>query len=129
MANIDQTEATALLKATLNNTAYTTPGATIYLALDTVAPSSSSTFGTEVTGGSYARPAVAFSTASAGSTSNSGIVSFTSMPVATVVSVEIFNASTGTVRRLWYGNLTASKTTAAGDTLSFAVGAITATLG
>jgi len=127
MANIDQTEAGALLAASLKSTAYATPPGQ-FIALATSSPTAT-TPGTEVTGGSYARQAVTFGTVTAGACSNTGVVSFTNMPAATVTSIDIWSTSTGTTRRLWYGALAASKTTASGDTLSFAVGAVTASLG
>lgn len=132
MANIDQTEATALLAASLKNTAYT-PASTWFVALNTTTTNPTATViaasTAEVSGGSYARQAVAFNTPSAGATANTSTISFTSMPVATVHSIEIFSASTGTTRRLWYGLLTADKTTASGDILSFNSGAIAVSLG
>jgi hypothetical protein len=54
-------------------------------------------------------------------------VAQTNMPVATVTSIELWD-SNATNKRLEFGNLTASKTTASGDTLSFASGAITSAL-
>lgn len=83
--------------------------------------------GTEVTGGSYARQTIAFGAASGGTISNSGTISFTNMPAATVVGIEVYD-SNGTPKRLFYGPLTASKTTTAGDTLQFAAGSITLSL-
>lgn len=133
MANIDQTEATALLNASLRNTAYT-PIAAPYLALDTVAPANNASMGTEVTAGgnAYARQPITFAAptnvSNVPTAATSNAQTFTNMPAVTVPALEIFSASTGTTRRLWYGNLTASKTTAAGDTLSFAIGAVTAAL-
>jgi hypothetical protein len=47
------------------------------------------------------------------------------MPAATTAGIEIWN---GTPARQEFGALTAAKTTAAGDTLSFAAGAITSAL-
>jgi len=91
------------------------------------ATGSATAAGTEVTGGSYARQSVTFSAASAGSTSNSAAVSFTSMPAVTVTGIDIWGSEATPVRR-WFGNLSASRTTASGDTLSFAAGAITASL-
>src|SRR4051794_4626373 len=105
MANIDQTEATALLNAALRNTAYT-PATTWYVALDTVAPSSNSTFGTEVTAGgnAYARQAIAFGAPTTPgtlpTTASTSAQTYTNMPAATVVSIEIFSTLTLTTRRL-----------------------------
>ncbi|MCD2193538.1 hypothetical protein LQ327_09095 [Actinomycetospora endophytica] len=137
MANIDQAEAILLLKALLSNTAYTVPGAQ-YAAIDTstTAPTSTS-FGSEASGGGYARAALSVTAAAAGSGGNAGLayspssgaLNYTNMPAGTFSSIEVFNAATGTTRRLLFGALASSKTLAAGDTLSIAAGQLTATLG
>lgn len=129
MANISQVEADVLLKASLCNVAYT-PATTWFLALDTVHPADNNSAATEVTGGSYARLPIAFNTtlthpSNVSTTASTNAQSYTNMPAVTVVSVEVFSLITGTVRRLWFGDLTAPKTTASGDTLSFAIGAVT----
>jgi hypothetical protein len=101
-----------------------------YVALYTAAPSDSGG-GTEVSTGGYARQSVAFSAASSpgGTTSNSGEVSFTATGAdyGTVTHMGIFDASSGG-NLLWHGALTASKTIADGDTLTFAVGNIDLTM-
>ena len=101
-----------------------------YVALYTAAPSDSGG-GTEVSTGGYARQSVAFSAASSpgGTTSNSGEVSFTASGAdyGTVTHMGIFDAaSSGNL--LWHGALTASKTVADGDTLTFAGGNIDLTM-
>jgi len=88
---------------------------------------SDSAAGTEVTGGSYASQSVTFGAASAGSASNSGALTYTSMPAATIVGVEIWD-SAGTPVRLWYGPLAANKTTNSGDTFSIAIGSLSTAL-
>jgi hypothetical protein len=115
----------ALLNEVLRNVGYT-PAATVYLALFTTATSDAGG-GTEVTGGSYARQATTFAAASGGACTNSGAVSFTGMPAATVTHAAIMDASTAG-NMLFHGALTASKTVGAGDTLTFAIGDISATL-
>ena len=107
-----------LLDHFLGTTAYTMP--TVYVGLFTVAPGDAGG-GTEVTGGSYARQAAAFSAASSGATSNSGNIDFTGMPAATTVAIAIFDASTSG-NMLVHGTLTVNKTTDAGDTLRIATG-------
>lgn len=124
--NIVQAEANRLLDASFGTASYTAPTGAMKLALATSTGSNTSA-GTEVTGGSYARQTITMGSASAGSCSNGGTISFTSMPAATVTGVDIYD-SNGTPRRAWVGPLTASKTTGAGDTLSFAAGAITASM-
>ena len=49
------------------------------------------------------------------------------MPAATVTGVEIYD-SNGTPRRAWVGALSASKTVAAGEALSFAASSVSITL-
>lgn len=101
-----------------------------YVALYTAAPSDSGG-GTEVSTGGYARQSVTFDAATSpgGTTSNSGEVSFTAAGAdyGTVTHMGIFDASTGG-NLLWHGALTASKSVADGDTLTFAVGNIDLTM-
>lgn len=126
MANaLDQTEASRLLRNSLGVAAGTSPTTPMMLKLATTTGSASAA-GTEVVGGSYARQnlTTALGTEANGSVTTTGAVSYTSMPAATVTSAEIYD-SNGTPRRAWWGALTASKTTASGDTLTFAAGAIT----
>lgn len=130
MANIVQAEAQRLLDASLSTASYTAPTTGMAVALVT-ATGSSTAAGTEVTGGSYARQNVTFGSASAATpsvASNSGAVTFTGMPACTVTGVDIFDRN-GTPRRAYFGNLSASKTVGAGDTLSFAIGALTISQG
>lgn len=108
----------------LGTTSYTMP--TVYLALYTVAPTDS-TSGTEVTGGSYARQAAAFSAAASGATSNSSNIDFTGMPACTVVAVAVCDALTsGNI--IAYGTLNANKVVASGDTLRVASGDLDITI-
>lgn len=91
-----------------------------------------STPGTELSsGGGYTAgagaPSVTWAAASAGSQATNAAVSVTNMPAATITGIEIWD-STATPKRIEFGALTASKTTASGDTLSFASGAITSAL-
>ena len=101
-----------------------------YVALYTVAPSDSGG-GTEVSTGGYARQTVAFAaaTSGAGTTSNTGDVSWTASGDAfgTVVAIGIHDAVSGG-NLLWHGNMTASKTIADRDTLEFSTGNIDLTL-
>jgi hypothetical protein len=83
--------------------------------------------GTEVTGGSYTPQTVTFSAASSGATSNSADLTFTEMPACTVTGVEIWDTETS-ARRLWYGDLAASKTVNDGDTFVIAAGDLTLSL-
>lgn len=108
-----------------------TPPATVYAALFTVAPTDAGG-GTEVSGGSYAREAIASSLANwagtqgagttvvssgtGGTTSNNVVVTFNA-PTAnwgSIVAVGLFDALTGG-NLLIYGNLTNAKTVNNGD--------------
>lgn len=111
-----------IINYVLRNVAYTAP-TTVYLALYTSSPTAADS-GTEVTGGSYARQAVTFSASSSGSTSNSGTVTFSGMPAATVTHFGIRDASTAG-NLLYWGPLSASKTTSSGDTLTVSASGLT----
>jgi hypothetical protein len=115
----------ALLNATLRAITYTSP-TTVYLALFTTATTDAGG-GTEATGGSYARQAVTFAAPSNGATENTGAVNFTNMPAITVTNCAIYDASTAG-NMMFHGALGSSRTTQAGDTLSFAAGALDVTL-
>lgn len=119
-------EADRFLNASLNGTAYTLPTTPMKLSVHSSASSASSA-GTEASGGSYARQTIAFGTSAGSGVANTGAVTYTNMPAGTWTNVNIYD-NNGTPRRAWWGDLTASKTTASGDTLSFAIGAVTVTL-
>ena len=123
--NLPDTIENELLDALVGTSSYSvnTP---IKLALVT-ANGSDSAAGTEVTGGSYARQTIAFDAASGGSIDNNAVINFTGMPSCTVVGIEIYD-STGTPKRLAYGALTASRTVTSGDTVQFAIGAVSLSL-
>jgi hypothetical protein len=142
---LHQTTANAILSGVLHLTTgtVTVGGVTITapnkIRLMTVQGSATAT-GTELgTGGSYvsqaATPATGgisigtnWAAASAGSQATNAIVQQTNMPVATIVGIEIWDSNTTTPVRLEYTTSFTSKSTAAGDTLSFASGAITSAL-
>ena len=123
--NLPDTIENQLLDALVGTASYTvtTP---IKVALETVAGTDAAA-GTEVTGGSYARQTVTFGSAASGSISNSGALTFSSMPACTVVAVAIYD-SAGTPKRLAYGALTASKTVASGDTFQIATSQLSLSL-
>lgn len=125
MANIVQAEANNMLNASLGKATYVATVTPLKLRLVT-ANGSATSAGTAVSGGSYTDQDItaAVATASGGATSNSGVITFTGMPAVTIVGVEIWDSASTPIRK-WYGALTASKTTAIGDSISFAVGALT----
>lgn len=127
-ANITVTVDNQLLDALVGNVSYsvTTP---IKMRLMT-ANGTSSSAGTEVTGGSYSSQTITFSSAgsiSASTIQNNATVTFTGMPVATVTGIELWD-SAGTPKRLAWGALTTNRTTASGDTLQFAVNSVIVSL-
>lgn len=133
MANLVQVEATALLASSLKLAAYTVGTSPLNLRLMSGGTSNATSAGTEVAnagGSTYAAQSLtaALGTASAGSITTTSAITYTNMPAITTIGVEVWD-SAGTPVRKWFGTLTVSKATALGDTLSFAIGAITATLG
>lgn len=122
MAALTTAEADRLTNASANGTAYPLPTTPMKLALATAA-SSASAAGTEVTGGSYARQTIAFTTSAGTGVSNSGVVTFAGMPACTVTHIDIYD-SNGSPRRAYWGPLTASKVLGAGDSLNFAVSSV-----
>lgn len=104
-----------------------TAPATLYLALESTTTGSDASPGTEVSGGSYARKPITFGTVASGSVSNSSDITYTGMPAVIVQAGSIYDAATGGTR-LWYGNLTASKTLNSGDTFTVSAGSLTLSL-
>jgi hypothetical protein len=102
----------------LRNQAFTPPAA-VYLSLHTGDPGS--TGASEVTGGSYARQAVALDAANAKATANTDIEDFAGMPAVTVTHIGLWDASTNG-NFLIGGALTASRSPAAGDTVRINAG-------
>lgn len=126
MANLVTVEANAILEASSGKTAYPNPTSPVKVALVTVT-GTASTAGTEVTGGSYARQTITFAAAAAGSIASNVALTYTNMPAATVTGVDEYDSAATPVRR-WFGALTASKTTNAGDTFTIASGSYSKTL-
>jgi len=117
----------ALINATLRNTSYTSP-TTTYLALYTTDPTDADT-GTEVSGGSYARQAITFSSPSNGATSNSDAIEF---PTATgswgtITHIGIRDAVTSG-NLLYHTPLDASKAIGSGDIFRISATNLTVTL-
>jgi hypothetical protein len=125
---LDQAEANRLLEAMLGKATYSAPTTPMMARLMT-ANGTASTNGTEVANGggsAYASQNVTTATPTGGtngSISNNSAITYTNMPAVTTVGVEIW--SSGTPRRAMWGALTASKTTALGDSLTFSTGSLT----
>ena len=121
-----------LLDLTLGGVAFTAP-ATVYVALYTAAPTDAGG-GTEVSGGSYARPAVTnnatnwpAATGSPRSKANGAVITYPTPSAnwGTVTHFGIFDALTAG-NLLYWAPLTASKVINNGDGApSFAAGALT----
>ena len=118
--------------------------ATLYFGLSTTACSDSS-FGTEVTGGSYARKDVTASlanfagtqsagsttasTGTGGQTSNNAAITFVTPTAGWGTVTHWFIADAASSGNIWVcDDLTTSKTINSGDTVSFAIGAMSITL-
>ena len=129
MAEMSDFLENALLNATLNGTTYTSPAA-VYVALFTTDPTDAGS-GTEVSGGSYARKAATFGTASgtSGSISNDAAVEFDQATGnwGTISHIGIYDAvSSGNL--LYHTVLDASKAIDTGDIFKIAIGSLTVTL-
>lgn len=112
----------------LRNQAYTPP-TTIYLALFTSAPSDAGG-GTEVSGGSYARQAIALDDpAGTGETDNTSLITFPTATAdwGTITHCAIMDAVSGG-NMLMYSPLDDSKTIANGETLKFNAGEVDVTM-
>ncbi len=120
-----------LLDHVMGGPDYTRPG-TLYVALYNVAPTDVGG-GTEVSGGSYTRLAIAnnstnFPAASSGSKSNGIALTFPTPSAGwgVIVAFGILDASTaGNLLR--FGSLSITKTIDPGDTITFPVGALVST--
>jgi len=129
MAEMSNYLENALLNATLNGTTYTAP-ATVYVSLWTSDPTDAGS-GTEVTGGSYARTAVSFATASgtSGNVLNDADVTFPTATASwgTVGWIGINDNSSGG-NLLYHTALDTSKTIDSGDIFKISTGNLSVTL-
>jgi hypothetical protein len=129
MAEMSNYLENALLNATLNGTTYTAP-ATVYVSLWTSDPTDAGS-GTEVSGGSYARTAVSFATASgtSGNVLNDADVTFPTATASwgTVGWIGINDALT-TGNLLYHTALDTSKTIDSGDIFKITTGNLSVTL-
>lgn len=112
-----------VLNKLLSGTAITATNVT-HMSLHSAQPDA--TGSSEISGGSYAREAIAFDAAALGVSANSGLVTFANLPTATITHVGLWTAVSGGTF-IWRGTLAASKSVTPGDTLEFAVGAVDVT--
>ena len=129
MAEMSNYLENALINATLRNTTYTSV-ATVYVSLWTSDPTDAGS-GTEVSGGSYARTAVSFATASgtSGNVLNDADVTFPTATASwgTVGWIGINDASTSG-NLLYHSPLDTSKTIDTGDIFKISSGNLSVTL-
>lgn len=131
MAAFSDYFANNIINHCIRNQAFTPP-TTLYVALftstATTAELQAGVLTNEVVGGSYARQTITFAAASAGSTSNSGSVTWTNMPACTVTYAAIMDTlSSGHV--LVFGALLTPRTILAGDTLALQASDIVVSFG
>lgn len=93
---------------------------TPFLALYTSSPNAGGG-GTEVTGGSYSRKAITYGAITAGSMSNSALITYAGLPSATITHYAVLDAATGGNLK-GYGALNSPAIVVAGDQLQFTVG-------
>ena len=129
MAEMSNFLENALINATLRNTTYTSV-ATVYVSLWTSDPTDAGS-GTEVSGGSYARTAVSFATASgtSGNVLNDADVTFPTATASwgTVGWIGINDAITSG-NLLYHTALDTSKTIDTGDIFKISTGNLSVTL-
>jgi hypothetical protein len=105
------------------------PSTTYYLALFTTDPGTTGATG-EVTGGSYARQAITFGSATSGSQASTNAQNFTLMPLQ-ASGVPYFGLYTAATSGTYLGGGTTtglSGSIPAGSTIAFAIGAVTTSL-
>jgi hypothetical protein len=129
MAEMSNFLENALINATLRNTTYTSV-ATVYVSLWTSDPTDAGS-GTEVSGGSYARTAVSFATASgtSGNVLNDADVTFPTATASwgTVGWIGINDASTSG-NLLYHTALDTAKAIDSGDIFKISTGNLSVTL-
>lgn len=119
----------ALVNHILRNTAYTSPGTSIYVALFTSDPTDAGT-GTEVSGNNYSRVQVtAWDAPTDGATSNTNVITFPAASASwgTVTHVGIFDAATNG-NLLFHGALSTSKAIDTSDVFTFPAGSLDVSL-
>lgn len=127
MAEMSNYLESALINATLRNTAFTSP-TTVYLALYTTDPTDADT-GTELSGNGYARQAITFGAPSNGVSTNSAAIDFPQATGSwgTVAYIGIRDASTAG-NLLYHTALDVSKTIDTGDVFRVAIGSLSVAL-
>jgi len=130
MAGLSTYAQQKVLEHIVGKTSFTMP-ANVWVALYTAAPSDAGG-GTEVTGGSYARKQTTgtdWGSASGTSIANAAVITFVTPSASwgTVTHFAIMDAVTAG-NQIGWAALTASQAVGTGNTVSFAIGALTITL-
>jgi hypothetical protein len=109
---------TALINGTLRGSTYTAP-ATVYVGLFSSDPTDANT-GTEISGGSYTRKAMAFTAPTDGVAPNSAAVEFNTATTnwGVITHFGLYDASSAG-NLLYFGALTNSKNILSGDVFKF----------
>lgn len=117
-----------LLDHSLATTSYTAPSG-VYVSLHTGSPGDANDGANEISGGSYARQAATFGSASAGSASTSATITFPAATASwgTISHIGIYDASTSG-NLLFHGAVTTSKAIESGDTFQISSGNLTISL-
>jgi hypothetical protein len=128
MADMSNVLEVDLLNSTLNGAAFT-PVDNPYISLWTSDPTDAET-GTEVSGGSYARIASSFPTATTNTVATDADVTFAEATATwgTVGWIGLHSASTGTGNMIYHTALDAAKTIDTGDVFKITAGNLTVTL-
>jgi len=119
----------SIINHVLRNTAWTTPGTSVYVGLYSNNPNYNNS-GTELSGNNYSRKQVTqWSTPVSGSTVNVAIEAFPAASAAwgTVTHIGILRASSGG-DLMYFGPLNSSKTVGNGDTFRFSASTLSITL-
>lgn len=120
----------ALINHILRNTAYTTPGTSIYVSLHTGSPGEANDGANEVSGGSYARVQVsAWNAPSNGVTANTNAFEFPEATGSwgTITHFGVYDASTSG-NLLFHGAANSSVAISSGDIYRVKAGNFTVTL-
>lgn len=117
-----------LLDHSLATTSYTAPSG-VYVSLHTGSPGDANDGANEISGGSYARQAATFGSASSGSASTSATITFPAATASwgTISHIGIYDASTSG-NLLFHGAVTTSKAIESGDTFQISSGNLTISL-
>jgi hypothetical protein len=122
MSAITDSLAADIINHFFRNSSVSSP-ATVYMALFTAAPAADGTGGTEVSGGSYARQAIAFGAPSGDATDNTGTITFPTASAnwGSIIGVGLSFVSSAGTQKI-YAALSATQVINSGGTFSIATG-------